>query len=952
LFAFLLYDLKIYFAAAAHEGWVKKTTLVTEILALDNKSELVGLSQVEVVLRKAKFDELWRLLKSIDASIFHRSRSKWLKAGDANTAYFHSRLKARRKSNGLLALQTPSGFAEGPVQVRAATVEFFKAHFACSDWVRPTLDGLQFPVLSDVNNDILVAPFTAEEIDDVIMSCDGFKSPGPVGFNFAFIKSIWELMKGEVRVLFDQFHGNACLPSSIFSYFITLIPKVKDPQFLGDFRPISLLGCIYKLVSKVLAARLAKVIDFLIPKTQSAFIKGRYIVDGVVAVNEVIDYAKKSNRGCLILKVDFEKAYDSVDWGFLDYILLRFGFCDKWRAWMRACVCSGHMSVLVNGCPTEEINIKRGLKQGDPLAPHLFLLVADGLGALMRKAVEVERFRPFRIGRDGVPVSLLQYADDTLCIGEASVENLWLLKAVLRGFEMASGLKVNFWKSSIIGVNVSNNFLDTAATFLNCRIGSLPFKYLGLPVGANPRLMSTWKPMVDAIRRRVGSWGNKFLSFGGRIVMVNAILNAIPIYYLSYLKMPAKVWREVIKIQRRFLWSGLSSRSKISWVKWDEVCKPKKDGGLGVRNLRLTNISLLAKWRWKLFQPEEEVWKNIVVAKYGSQVVETSNLGEDHISRVGSSWWRNICLLDKDPCWFVNSITKVVGNGNSTSFWSDVWRGEIPLARRFPRLFSISLQQHGKINQMGTVDDTGWNWNLTWRRNFFAWEIPIYQELLEIIEVFSPADREDSWVWRADPSGIFTAKSAYGTLIKIQNQRIQLSHQQKFVFSNLWKSAAPSKVIAFSWQLVLDRIPSKQNLALRGVDTGNDARCAACNSELESSAHLFLHCRVTAQIWYDIARWIGHELILPPSVDHSFSIFVSCGTNKIRKKGFSLIWHAFIWSIWRARNNRIFNNGVMDPGEICDNVKRISWQWFIERMAKGPCFFYEWRWDPGDCFLR
>jgi hypothetical protein len=253
---------------------------------------------------------------------------------------------------------------------------------------------------------------------------------------------------------------------------------------------------------------------------------------------------------------------------------------------------------------------------------------------------------------------------------------------------------------------------------------------------------------------------------------------------------------------------------------------------------------------------------------------------------------------------------------------------------------------------MGTVDDTGWKWNLTWRRNFFAWEIPIYQELLEIIEVFSPADREDSWVWRADPSGIFTAKSAYGTLIKIQNQRIQLSHQQKFVFSNLWKSAAPSKVIAFSWQLVLDRIPSKQNLALRGVDTGNDARCAACNSELESSAHLFLHCRVTAQIWYDIARWIGHELILPPSVDHSFSIFVSCGTNKIRKKGFSLIWHAFIWSIWRARNNRIFNNGVIDPDEICDNVKRISWQWFIERMAKGPCFFYEWRWDPGDCFLR
>jgi hypothetical protein len=139
--------------------------------------------------------------------------------------------------------------------------------------------------------------------------------------------------------MFDQFHGNASLPKSISSYFLTLIPKVSSPQALGDFRPISLIGCLYKLVAKVLAARLAKVIDVLIPNTQSAFIKGRQLVDGVVVVNEVIDYAKKVGKECLILKVDFEKAYDSVEWGFLDYMLRRFGFGEKWRAWMKACIC-------------------------------------------------------------------------------------------------------------------------------------------------------------------------------------------------------------------------------------------------------------------------------------------------------------------------------------------------------------------------------------------------------------------------------------------------------------------------------------------------------------------------------------------------------------------------------------------------------------------------------------
>ncbi|MCI26093.1 LINE-1 reverse transcriptase like, partial [Trifolium medium] len=148
---------------------------------------------------------------------------------------------------------------------------------------------------------------------------------------------------------------------------------------------------------------------------------------------------------------------------------------------------SGNMSVLVNGSPSEEINIQRGLKQGDPLAPFLFLLVAEGLGGLMRKAVGTNRFRGFQIGSNGYNVSHLQYADDTLCIGEASVENLWALKAILRGFEMVSGLKVNFWKSNLMGVNVPQDFLSLASAFLNCRVCSIPFKYLGLPVGANPR---------------------------------------------------------------------------------------------------------------------------------------------------------------------------------------------------------------------------------------------------------------------------------------------------------------------------------------------------------------------------------------------------------------------------------------------------------------------------------
>jgi hypothetical protein len=318
-------------------------------------------------------------------------------------------------------------------------------------------------------------------------------------------------------------------------------------------------------------------------------------------------------------------------------------------------------------------------------------------------AVARGRFKPFLVGRDCLPVSILQYADDTLCIGEASVDNLWALKAVLRGFELASGLKVKFWKSCIAGINVHNDFIAMASDFLNCRVGGLPFKYLGLPVGANPRLCSTWRPMVEAIKKRFQSWGNKYISLGGRIVLINFVLNSLPIFFLSYLKMPSKVWKEVIKIQRKFFWGGLSSRSRMCWVKWEEICKPKKEGGLGVKNLCLMNLSLLAKWRWKLLVDGDELWKKVIVAKYGGNAIGCANLEIENNRAYASGWWRGICCLDREGGWFSNAALKILGNGRTIKFWQDVWVGDQSLVSRFPRLYGISTQKDGLVSEMGSM---------------------------------------------------------------------------------------------------------------------------------------------------------------------------------------------------------------------------------------------------------
>jgi hypothetical protein len=292
--------------------------------------------------------------------------------------------------------------------------------------------------------------------------------------------------------------------------------------------------------------------------------------------------------------------------------------------------------------------------------------VAEGFGGVMKKAVEVNLFKGFSIGGEGVSISDLQYADDTLCIGDASVQNLWTIKSILRGFHMVSGLKVNFGKSCLMGVNVRTEFVELACTFLNCRHGEVPFKYLGLPVGANPRRISTWEPLLVYLKKRLSLWGKKYISLGGRIVLINSVLNAIPIFFLSFLKMPVSVVKSVVRIQMNFLWGGVKGDKKMSWVSWSTVCKDKKDGGLGVRDIKVVNVSLLSKWRWKILNDDPILWKDVLFAKYGGRVGRNVSLNGCAGGRLVSAWWKDLCAIDDfipAKSWFENAIERRVLNG-------------------------------------------------------------------------------------------------------------------------------------------------------------------------------------------------------------------------------------------------------------------------------------------------
>jgi hypothetical protein len=244
----------------------------------------------------------------------------------------------------------------------------------------------------------LVKPFSVEEVHAAIWGCDSFKSPGPDRINFGFLKEFWPELKEDIMRLITEFHRNGKLSNGINSTFIALIPKVDNPQKLNDFRPISLVGSLYKILAKVLANRLRQVVGSVVSEVQSAFVKEGQILDGILIANEVVDDARKDHKDLVFFKVDFEKAYDSVDWRYLDDVMRCMAFPALWRKWIRECVGFATSSVLVNGSPTGEFQLERGLRQGDPLSPFLFLLAAEGLNVMMRAMVQTNMFTGYSIG--------------------------------------------------------------------------------------------------------------------------------------------------------------------------------------------------------------------------------------------------------------------------------------------------------------------------------------------------------------------------------------------------------------------------------------------------------------------------------------------------------------------------------------------------------------------------
>jgi hypothetical protein len=363
-----------------------------------------------------KLDLESNLRKRVDEeniSLKQKARDKFMLDGDENSKYFHLLAKHKKRKLKILTLSHGDIMAQGENGINQLATSFYKNLFGPSQDSSISLDYLYMKRLDDDERELLTSPFSMEEIKDVVFSLKHNSAPGPDGFPSEFFQDFWDTIKSDLFNLFKSFHDGSLNIERLNFGIVILIPKIPDATDIKAFRPVCLLNVCYKIITKVLTNRLARCITSVISELQYGFIKGRYIMDGVLSLHEIIHEVKRKKQNGVIFKVDFEKAYDKVNRNFLHNMMIRKGFGDKWSDWVLKTVKGGKVAIRTNDVVGPYFKTHKGVCQGDPFSPLLFNIAADGLACMIQKAKDegiIKGLIPHIISNG---CCCLQYADDT-----------------------------------------------------------------------------------------------------------------------------------------------------------------------------------------------------------------------------------------------------------------------------------------------------------------------------------------------------------------------------------------------------------------------------------------------------------------------------------------------------------------------------------------------------------
>lgn len=480
---------------------------------------------------------------------------------------------------------------DDPSDIESHVLDFYYSLFASDN---SCLDnGLIAKVVplsvSTEDNIMLTNLPSAEEIRNAVFSMNANEAPGPDDFSGLFFQKYWEIVGPDVC--------NANFNSNL----VVLVPKTPEADSIAQFRPIALANYKFKIITKVLADRLAIIAPKIVSKQQRGFIKGRQISDCIGVASEAVNLLeKRSFGGNIALKIDIKKAFDTMDWSFLLKVLHQFGFDPIFCNWVKVILESTKLSISVNGKSVGYFSCKRGVRQGDPWSPLLFCIAEDVLRRGISLLVQDKKLLPMASPRGFQAPSHVLYADDVLIFCRGTKKNLDNLMALFKLYSDALGHIISGEKSTFYAGSINHTRLAALRRNLGFRAGHLPFMYLGVPIFKGKPRKANFIPITDKIKSKLASWKGSLLSIMGRVELVKTVIQGMLIYSFHIYSWPLSLIKQLDQWIRNFIWSGNVETRKLVTVAWHKVCTPIHEGGLGVRSLRSISESAMLQRCWEL----------------------------------------------------------------------------------------------------------------------------------------------------------------------------------------------------------------------------------------------------------------------------------------------------------------------------------------------------------------
>ncbi|GJR94349.1 RNA-directed DNA polymerase, eukaryota [Tanacetum coccineum] len=807
-----------------------------------------------VTKRSEVVDSLQEINKLQTMEIAQKAKIKWCIEWDENSSFFHGMLNKRRSQLSIRGIMVDGVWIEDPLKVKCESI-----------------NTLATDLLNRWTNELTLTWNTR-------------------------ILLLWS-----IRLTWNAI---GAIPNGCNSSFIALIPKIPDANLVKDFRPISLIRSMYKIIAKNLANRLVGVLGDIVNEVQSAFIAERQILDGPFILNDVLQW------------------YD---------ILKKFGFGDKWCNWIQSCLRSSRGSIIINGSPTEEFYFQKGLKQGDPLSPFLFILVMESLHLSFQRVVDAGMFKGVQLN-PSLNLSHMFYADDAVFVGQWCDDNINILTHVLDCFYWASGLRINMSKSKIMGILVADDKVKSAATKLGCLMLNTPFSYLGTKVGGSMSRTHAWEEVIDKVRSRLSRWKMKTLSIGGRLTLLKSVLGSMPIFHMSIFKAPLSVIRQLESIRSHFFNGHDSASRKASWIKWDCVLAPKEKGGLGVSSLYALNRALMFKWVWRFYSQNSSLWARVMKAIHG----DDGRIGKD-IKACNQSCWLNIVneinVLKNQGINFLDFMRLKLGNGNNISFWNDNWIGGNTLKNLYPRIYA--LENSKQVTVCAKLADIALDASFR-RKPRGGIECIQFNEMLVLMQDVSLTPISDRWIWSLEGSGDFSVAS---TRKAIDDKRLPVVNSK-----TRWIKSVPIKVNVHAWKVKLDALPTRFNISRRGIVL-DSILCPICNTGVESSSHLFFTCNLARQLSCKISQWWVTPFVEVNSYGEWRSWLVSLRLSSKHKLILEGVFYVMWWHLWSYRNKLLFDSKIPLKAMIFDDIVSGSFYWCRYR-CKASFSWNDWLKNP------